>query len=84
MPKYLHPDRPADATEVVQRLEKLLQLYKDGRWDLIGLTKWFDNDLDLAMDAAVRMEEWVDEQFPDVEGEQHERITTGGYARAVS
>ena len=65
MTKIPHPDKPCEADEIIQHIAALHQCKSKGVWDLEGVMRWLKVNLPQMDEAAERMAEYIDEQYPD-------------------
>lgn len=65
-------DKPTEADQINQHINKLYECKKTGVWDLEGVMKWLKSNLPQMADAADFMAGYIDDQFP---GTEHEVVT---------
>lgn len=63
-------DKPVEADEINQHINKLYQCKKTGVWDLVGVAKWLDANLPQMADAADCMAGYINDHFPGTEYEK--------------
>lgn len=63
-----NPSKPGETQEIEKVLLELMDLKRDGRWNLAGLEKWLEDRPMQLFRANRRLDEHLDELYPPKEG----------------